>query len=370
MGEGVKPHQLDEYPVHQAPLSMARTATTDRNFYDRNYFNAQNRDGGTFLVTGFGVYPNLGVVDAFATVKKGDRQLAVRFSDAYDRRGTESEVGGYRIEVIEPLKQVRVICEHDDLSFDITWDGSFDAVLEELHINMDGPRAILEATRFAQVGSWSGTLSAFGEDVIVDPAVWLGTRDRSWGIRPSGDMDPAGRRADEPREGHWWTYVPLRFDDFMIIVIAQEDPDGFRTLNHATRVFGDGRVEQLGWPRFETAYRSGTRLPESARIHLTTPQGDPLVIDVEPKTFVNLNRGCGYVGDPDWGHGMWKGRDWSSSAEYDLGSDDYLAMLPYGTLDHVARATCNGVEGWGMFEHAVLGRHDPSGFVGWLDMAP
>ena len=364
------PHRLDEYPVHQAPLSMARTATTDRNFYDRNYFNAHNRDGGTFLVSGFGVYQNLGVVDAFATVRKGDKQLAVRFSDAYDQRGTESQVGGYRIEVIEPLEQVRVICEHDQLSFDLTWDGSFDAVLEELHINMDGPRPILEASRFAQVGTWSGTLSVYGEDITVDPEVWLGSRDRSWGIRPSGDPDPAGRRAEEPREGHWWTYVPLRFDDFMLVIIAQENPDGFRTLNHATRVFADGRVEQLGWPRFETSYAAGTRTPTSARIHLTTPKGEALVVDVEPQTYVNLQRGCGYVGDPEWAHGVWKGRDWSLATEYDLTAPELVGLLPYSTIDHVAKATCNGQEGWGLYEHAVMGRHDPSGFTGWVDMAP
>ena len=70
------------------------------------------------------------------------------------------------------------------------------------------------ASRFAQVGSWSGTLSVDGRDFAVDPDVWLGTRDRSWGIRPSGESDPAGRWAAEPREGFWWTYVPLRFDDY------------------------------------------------------------------------------------------------------------------------------------------------------------
>ena len=42
--------------------------------------------------------------------------------------------------------------------------------------------------------------------------------------------------------------MPLRFDDFAIIVIVQEKPDGYRTLNDAKRVWPDGRVEQLGWP--------------------------------------------------------------------------------------------------------------------------
>ena len=58
--------------------------------------------------------------------------------------------------------------------------------------------------------------------------------------------------------------MPLRFDDFGSIVIVQENPDGFRTLNDAKRVWPDGRVEQLGWPRVDISYRSGTRHPEHA----------------------------------------------------------------------------------------------------------
>ena len=113
---------------------MAQVSTSDRHFYDRNYFNAHDRSGEVFLVTGFGVYPNLGVVDAFATVRHGDTQRSVRFSDALAERGLESVVGGYQIEVLEPLRSLRVVCEHEDLSMDLRWEGSFEAVLEERHI--------------------------------------------------------------------------------------------------------------------------------------------------------------------------------------------------------------------------------------------
>lgn len=60
---------LDEYPVHQVPLSMEHVASSDRNAYDRCYLNAHDRTGDVFLVTGMGVYPNLGVTDAFANVE-------------------------------------------------------------------------------------------------------------------------------------------------------------------------------------------------------------------------------------------------------------------------------------------------------------
>ncbi|WP_067698893.1 hypothetical protein [Nocardia jejuensis] len=362
---------LDEYPIHQAPLPMARVASSDRNFYDRSYFNASDRDGGTFLVTGFGVYPNLGTIDAFATVRRGDQQRAVRFSDALTERSTDPKVGGYRLEIIEPLRKIRAICEHEDLSFDMTWEGTSPAVQELPHTIITGlNRPIIDAQRFAQVGSWAGTLSVDGTDLTVDPAVWTGTRDRSWGIRPVGEAEQPGRAADEPSEGFWWLYVPLRFDEFTIVVIVQEEPNGFRTLNDATRIWNDGRVEQLGWPRVNLTYKSGTRIPTALRLDLTTPDGKPLELEVEAGTFVALNVGCGYGGDPDWQHGQWKGRGWSESRLYDLTDPAIAGRIPFGVIDHVGKARLGDAEGWGLFEHGSLGRHDPTGFADWGSVAP
>ena len=36
---------LDEYPVHQVPQPIAWPGSSDRNFYDRSYFNAHDRTG-------------------------------------------------------------------------------------------------------------------------------------------------------------------------------------------------------------------------------------------------------------------------------------------------------------------------------------
>jgi hypothetical protein len=303
------------------------------------------------------------VRDAYATVRVGDVQHTVRFSDALDERSTEQRVGPYRVEVVEELARLRVVCDHDDVGFDLTWTGSFPAVLEQHHLLLSGSRPVLDAQRFAQVGSWEGSLQVAGTSYDVTPDVWVGTRDRSWGIRPSGDADAAGRPA--AMDGFWWLYAPLRFDDFAIVLVIQESPDGYRTLNDASRVFADGRVEQLGWPRVSIDYEPGTRHPWGASIELTTQDGKPLALEVETRTFVPLHVGCGYGGDPEWAHGQWKGEGWSSYSAYDLTADDVRARIPWGVSDHVARATCDGQEGWGLFEHASMGRHDPSGFEDW-----
>jgi hypothetical protein len=371
------PVPLDEYPVHQVPLSMRHMATSDRNAYDRCYFNAHDRSGHVFLVTGMGVYPNLGVIDAYATVRVGDTQYTVRTSDALGDDRMAQRVGPYRIEVIEPLERIRVICEGapQGVEFDLEWTGSFPAVEEPAHVMRQGGRIILDAARFAQVGTWSGTLRAGDHEFTVDGDRWVGTRDRSWGIRPVGDPEPPGRAAAEPEEGFgfWWTYVPLRFDEFAVVVIAQEDGHGNRLLNEAVRVFapGSGRLpEQLGWPNVEVRYRPGTRHPGGAVLQLQTRSGKPLAIEIETLGFVALNCGPGYGGDPDWSHGQWRGRAWTEGAVVDMRDPAIAGRVPFGVVDHVARAVCEGAEGWGMFEHGTFGCHEPSGFSGWESVAP
>jgi hypothetical protein len=55
---------------------------------------------------------------------------------------------------------------------------------------------------------------------------------------------------------------------------------------------------------------------------------------------------------------------------YDLTDPAIAGRTPYSVIDHVARATCDGAVGWGLFEHATFGRHDPSGFADWSSVAP
>lgn len=362
---------LDEFPLHQVPLPVGWAGTSDRNFYDRCYLNAHDRTGDIFLITGMGYYPNLGTKDAFVLVRRGNEQTAVHLSDAIDGDRLNQGVGGYRIEVVEPLRKLRVVLEETEgIACDLSWEGSFDVLQEQPHVMRAGSRVTLDAQRFAQVGTWSGTLAVDGREIALSPDTWVGTRDRSWGIRPVGEAEPAGRPADPPFEGMWWLYVPMRFDDFAVILIIQENPDGHRTLNDCTRIWRDGRVEQLGWPQVDITYASGTRVPTGARIRCTTPDGKPVLLEVESLLGVPLHVGGGYGGDSDWTHGMWKGPGFTERVTYDVTDESVAGRVMFGVIDHVGRGLCDGAEGWGLFEHAALGRHDPSGFADWFTLAP
>jgi len=308
-------------------------------------------------------------------VRRGDTQTAVHLSDAIDADRLNQHVGGYRLDVVEPLQKLRItLDETEGIAADLTWDGLFGVVQEQRHVMRSGTKVTLDAQRFAQLGSWSGKLVIDGQEIAIDPKTWIGTRDRSWGIRPIGEPEPAGRPADPPFEGMWWLYVPMAFEDFAIVVIIQEEPSGFRTVNDCTRIWRDGRIEQLGWPRVKIAYNSGTRIPTGAVIEATDAAGKPLRFDVESKLPVPIHVGGGYGGDSDWLHGVWKGEKFTERLTYDMTDPAIIGRSGFGVIDHVGRAVCHeggkASEGWGLFEHGALGRHDPSGFADWLSVAP
>ena len=135
---------VDEFPIHQIPQPIAWPGSSDRNFYDRSYLNAHDRTGDIFLITGIGYYPNLGVKDAFVLLRRGDTQTAVHLSDGIDSDRLNQHVGGYRIEVTEPLHKLRVILEETEgMAVDLTWEGLFAVVQEQRHVLRTGNRITL-----------------------------------------------------------------------------------------------------------------------------------------------------------------------------------------------------------------------------------
>ncbi len=373
---------MDEYPIHQLPQPVTWAGSSDRNFYDRCYLMAHDRTGDVMIISGLGYYPNLGVKDAFFMIRRrgadgavaGGETTVVHLSDLIDDDRLNPHVGNYRLDVVEPMNELHlVLAETDGISADLTWRGSHPVVTELPHVMRAGSRVTLNAQRFAQVGTWEGTITVDGETLTVDPETWVGTRDRSWGIRPSGESAPAGAPLVPAFDGMWWLYLPLRFDDFSLVMIIQEEPNGFRNLNDCTRVWHDGRVEQLGWPRVDVHYAPGTRIPTGATITAGTQAGSDLTLEVESLLAAPLHVGCGYGGDPDWGHGFFCGPEFTERRTYDMASPEVTGRFMFGMIDHVAKATLNeagaSVQGWGLFEHGVLGVHTPSGFTDWLDLA-
>ena len=245
---------LDDYPVHQIPEVMRHVGTSDRNFYDRYYFNAFPLTGDAMLIVGLGQYPNLGVTDAFALLRRGSVHRVVRASRELGADRMNTQVGPFGVEVLEGLKRLRVVLGPNEygLSFDLTWDGTIPPQVEPQHFIRSQERVVFDSKRMAQTGRWTGLITADGETLEVTPDRWWGIRDRSWGIRPVGEPEPPGIQS---RGGgtFYWLYAPVQFEDHAILCIVQEDGAGRRLVEEAVRVWPDGTSEYLGLPSYAPA---------------------------------------------------------------------------------------------------------------------
>ena len=85
---------MDDYPIHQIAAPIRHVGSSDRNFYDRYYFNLHGSTDELFMVMGMGQYPNLATQDAFACVCKDGKQRVLRASRELGDR-TESTVGSF-----------------------------------------------------------------------------------------------------------------------------------------------------------------------------------------------------------------------------------------------------------------------------------
>ena len=114
----------------------------------------------------------------------------------------------------------------------------------------------------------------------------------------------------------------------------------------------------------------GTRFPTRAEIPLTDRDGRTEMLIIEPLIGIPLNVGCGYGGDPDWTHGLWRGEHFVDGAVYDHDDPTVTGRAAFSLWDHGARATFGEHTGYGIFEHGVIGPHGPSGFTDYFDGAP
>jgi hypothetical protein len=360
---------LDDYPVHQIAQPIRYPATSDRNFYDRYYFNCHAGTDELMLIIGMGQYPNLGVTDAFALARHADVHRAVRASRELGADRMDTSVGPFRVEVVEGLRRLRVILEPNEhgLEFDLAWEGVIPAQAEPRHFIRQQERVVFDSVRLAQTGRWSGHVCSGGEEFAVTPDRWQGSRDRSWGVRPVGESEPPGIGVRNPAQ-FYWMYAPMQFDDFSILTIIQEDSAGTRILEEAVRIWPEkaGRPpQQLGRPEYQPRYVPGTREVQTASIAFSPPGGAPLEVTVRPVHPVSLMVGTGYGLEPDWKHGMYQGPELVVQGVcYDLSVPEDKARM-WGMIDSVATFECfeegHTVTGTGLFEYWPFGPHAPTG---------
>ena len=106
--------RLDDYAIHQTPEPVAHPASSDRNVYDRYWFNGYQDDGAFYFGVAMGLYPHRGVLDcALSLVIDGEQHSFFGSRRAPDDP-SETTCGPFRLEIIEPMRVIRVVIDDNE----------------------------------------------------------------------------------------------------------------------------------------------------------------------------------------------------------------------------------------------------------------
>ena len=354
----------DDYPIHQTAEPVAYSGT-DRNFYDRYFFNGYAPDGSGFFALAFGVYPQLDIVDAHFSFVRDDTQHCIHASAEMGMERMDLRCGPISIEIVEPLHALKVTVEETDgIAAEFVFTGRAFPIEEPRFTHRLGPRAFMDYTRMTQNGHLTGWISLDGERHALAQGT-AGTRDRSWGIRPIGAKDP------QPIPGHqlpgfFWQWTPINFDDGSLFFHVNNDEHGEAWNTRAAWApdGADARDIGEGVGSMRTRLAPDTRWPSGGTLSLAL-KGAPEQVTFEPLGRFQM-RGIGYT-HPEWSHGMHHGPLRVSREDIDLAELDPLKPENVHVQIPVRVTGSDGRSGIGVFEQLIMGPFAPLGLTGMLD---
>lgn len=363
---------FDDYPIHQTAEPVAHPANGDRNYYDRYFFNGFDRRGGFYFAMALGIYPNRRVIDASFSVLHDGVQRSVHASALAPVDRGETRVGPIRVEVIEPLRRLRVLVDAPDqeLAADLVFTARTPAVQEPRTTVHSGVALTMDYTRLTQWGGWDGHVMTGDRRLDCAVAQVPGTRDRSWGVRAVGEP-PGGAPPALPPQ-FFWLWAPLHFDDHCTHLALIDDAHGRHWYSSACRVPllpGADETTDLDHARgtdVDIDFQPGTRRARSAVLRTAEWNGRSHETVLEPLLTFQM-RGIGYF-NPQWAHGVWQGEQAVGGASWRVADLDPAAPENMH-VQQLVRARCEGRTGIGVFEQLLIGPHAPSGFTDLFDVA-
>jgi hypothetical protein len=346
----------DDFPLHQTPLPLAHVMNGHPNAYDRYWFNGY--DENHFFAVALGLYPNRGVIDAAFSIVDGNTQRSVFAGDQLNGRPTS--VGPIDIQILEPLRRNRIVVDapQQGVRADLEFVRRTEPVEEPRQTMNDNERVFMDVTRVTQMGTWHGWIET--PDSRLDVEGMMGTKDRSWGVRPVGEPLPGAPSSRKPQLCFHWAQI--NFDDGAVHYMSFDDESGHAIVRSAHRVALDGQGETSQCTAaLSFVPRPGTRQVNEATLIL---DNDSIVLT--PLSTFHM-RGAGYS-HPQFAHGRWHNGPFVDGEILDLAS---LDPLEYSNIhvQQMVRATQGDRVGLGVLESLIVGPYAPMGLDSLLDGA-
>jgi hypothetical protein len=369
--------KMDEWPRHQVGGTFDVVADGSPHWSDGYYFTTGDDTGEVALFSGLRLYSNNDVLDAFVCVVVGSKQYNMRWSRRLRPRIDDLDVGPISVDIIEPLKVIRLVCGDNPygIACDLTFSGTFPPYNEDRVQTIINGRLHSDRSNYDQCASVSGFITVAGRRIPVGD--WTGVRDHSWGIgnqtggpRPTSiapDPTPAAARGLR----QWCLF---RLPDRAIFWQFHHSSHGEYTKFESQCIFADDDSREsfaytslahtIEW---ECIDGHSVRRMKAAVISLVRPDGA-----IERYRIENLSRpvylqGAGYHGgfDDGLGRGVYRGdlhdegEIWDVTHPIDIGG---VAPTTRVQPDHYAETwgRCTNLDdpeqtGTGHLECVILG---------------
>jgi hypothetical protein len=223
----------------------------------------------------------------------------------------------------------------------------------------------MDSTRMTQHGTWSGFINFKSNEVDLSEKKYVGTRDRSWGIRPVGAQDSQIVPPIKLPQ-FYWLWAPVNFIDQSSHLYFVDDEEGYATNCHSVLQNKNESIKLYELKK-EVEYKDGTRRISKARFSALKQDGTELNWSLTPKYHIFMC-GLGYM-HPEWGHGQFHGENQSLYDFYDLSQDPHDPPFLHiqAICDVEFQEGKSSKKGIGALEQLLIGPHLTSGFESLLD---
>ena len=377
-------HGADETLNHQIVDTFATVSESDLAWTEKIWVSIASADGSVQADFGLGKYHNRGIIDGFGGVSRGREQWTVRGSRELRSAPEETAIGPIRYEVVEPLGQIRVTLEPNDvqpISFDLVLSGVTPPFFEERNLvrGRRSSRVDVNVIRYHQGGWAQGTITVDGQTYEFGQEEAFGFRDHSWGVRQGvgvapgdliGSSSAPNQMRPTPRGIMKWTPSFYRRPDGSYYEAAIFTTGG--AWNHTSAYINEADGTQLlvrsADPRMH--YDTHTRFVQTGELHLVMDTGEERVIEVEALGDSGFFlKTAGYGSWRGHIHGSWMGRlhlDGEHIA--DCWDEEHLLIL--GQLrDTPIRVREGDAVGYGIMESMIGGVWPELGLTAESDRA-
>ena len=310
---------LDEYPFHQTTDTFAAVAGSDPSWNDGHYVCAADQAGTVAFTSNVRLYANNDVLDGFLCVRHDGRQYNLRVSRRLRPDMERLGAGPLRLEIIEPLQTVRLVCEDNELgiTLDVTCHTANVPYMGPIEVRRIDGRLLSERATYELTGEAQGWVEVAGHRVQLDRSTSSFFRNHSWGYQP-----PRGRPFDHgaptpPRRApgirEWVLFHTPDHGGFFF-----NDPSGRVAAGRGAILRGD-RIVPVTKVESQLVFYEGDRRVKSGTMKLTDVEAGRTTYEFENLGWVYC-QGGGYFGgfDDGLGQGVYRGADHLEGEVWDV----------------------------------------------------